>query len=193
MARPREFDEKKALNDALELFWEKGYEATTIADLAKKIGINRPSLYSAYGDKRGLFVLALNTYQQRFLDKLQDLLKKNGSGIRGIEAVFTRFIESTKNPTAQRGCFFVNSIAELAAHDEYIAARGHEFQEKISSLFEEALKNGRSTGDIPLHLDLPSVSHFLTMALVGLNIVIKTAPDENFVRNNVRIILNAVR
>jgi TetR/AcrR family transcriptional repressor of nem operon len=193
MGRPREFDEKQALNDALELFWEKGYEATTIADLAKRIGINRPSLYAAYGDKRGLFELALNVYQQRFLDKLQDLLEKNGSSIRGIEAVFTRFVESTKNPTGQRGCFFVNSIAELAAHDEYIATRGREFQEKISSLFEGAIKNGMRTGDIPHDLDLPSTSHFLTMALVGLNVIIKTAPDENFVRNNVHVILSTIQ
>lgn len=193
MARPREFDEQIALNDALELFWEKGYEATSIADLAKKIGINRPSLYAAFGDKRRLFELALNTYQQKFLESLHELLERNGSGFRGIEAVFTRFVELTTNPTAQRGCFFVNSIAELAAHDVYIAARGREFQEKISSMFEDALMSGMKAGEIPLNLDIQSTSHFLTMSLVGFNVVIKTMPDENFVRNNVRVILSMIQ
>lgn len=193
MARPREFDEKKALNDALDLFWEKGYEATTVADLAKRMGINRPSLYAAFGDKRGLFESALNVYQQRFLDKLQDVLKKNGSGYQGIEAVFAQFVESAKNRTAQRGCFFINSITELAAHDEYVATRGREFQEKISRLFEDALTYGMRTGEIPFHSDVSSISHFLTIALVGLNVVIKAAPDEKTVRNSVHVILSTVQ
>ncbi|GIP38208.1 TetR family transcriptional regulator [Paenibacillus sp. J31TS4] len=193
MARPREFDERKALNDALDLFWENGYEATTVADLAKRMGINRPSLYAAFGDKRGLFELALNLYQQNFLNNLQKLLEKNGSGFRGIEAVFAHFVEASKNPTAKRGCFFINSITELAAHDEYMATRGRVFQEKVSGVFEDALRNGRKTGEIPMHDDVSSLSHFLTMALVGLNVVIKTAPDEAFVRNSVRVLLSTIQ
>lgn len=193
MARPREFDEMKALNDALDLFWEKGYEATTIADLAKRIGINRPSLYAAFGDKRGLFESALNMYQQNYLNKLHNILENNGSRVRGIEALFTRFVESAMNPAAQRGCFFVNSIAELAAHDVYIASKGREFQDKISSMLADALMKGMIAGEVSKKLDIQSTAHFLTMALVGLNVVIKTVPDENFVRNSVRVILSTIQ
>ncbi|WP_165972396.1 TetR/AcrR family transcriptional regulator [Paenibacillus piri] len=193
MARPREFDEKKALNVALELFWKKGYEATSISDLASKMGINRPSLYSAFGDKRELFEMALNAYQQNYLNKLHDILEKNKSGFRGIEAVFARFVESIRNPAARRGCFFVNSIAELAAQDENIAAKGREFQEKIINMFADALMTGKKHGEIPLDLDIESTSHFLAMSLVGLNVVIKTMPDQSFVRNNVRAILSVIQ
>ncbi|OZB92362.1 TetR/AcrR family transcriptional regulator [Paenibacillus sp. XY044] len=193
MARPREFDENKALNDALELFWEKGYEATTVADLAKKIGINRPSLYAAFGDKRALFESAIHTYQQNYLDKLHDILKKNGSGFRGIEAVFVRFMDSLMSHEAQRGCFFVNSIAELAVRDEFIARKGREFQNQISSILSDALNDGINAGEIPVHLDIQATSHFLTMALVGLNVVIKTAPDRNFVRNSIHVVLSSIQ
>lgn len=193
MARPREFDVKKALNDALELFWENGYEATTISDLASKMGINRPSLYAAFGGKRELFDMALNAYQHNYLNKLHDILEYNKSGYRGIEAVFIRFVESIRNPAAQRGCFFVNSIAELAALDEDIAAKGREFQEKVIDLFANALLNGKKHGDIPIDLDIEATSHFLTMSLVGLNVVIKTMPDENYIKNNVHIILSTIQ
>jgi TetR/AcrR family transcriptional repressor of nem operon len=193
MARPRKFEEKKALNDALELFWEKGFEATSITDLTKRIGINRPSLYDTFGDKRGLFLSAINAYQLNYFDKLHDILEKNGSGFRGIEAVFVGFVESTNNPAARRGCFFVNSIAELAAQDEYIASKGREFQDKISRMFAVALENGMKGGEIPLNLDVQSTAHFLTMALVGLNVVVKTVPDANFVRDSVRVVLNTLK
>jgi TetR/AcrR family transcriptional regulator, transcriptional repressor for nem operon len=193
MARPRKFDEKKALNDALELFWEKGYEATSITNLTKRMGINRPSLYDTFGDKRGLFQSAINAYQQNYLDKLHNILETNGSGFGGIEAVFVRFVESANNPAAQRGCFFVNSIAELAANDEYMASKGREFQDKISGMFADALVNGMRVSEIPLNLDIQSTAHFLTMALVGLNVVVKTVPDVDFVRDSVRVVLNALK
>ena len=65
MVRQREFDEEKALDDAMVLFWEKGYRATTLSDLTAKMGIQRPSLYSAFGDKEELFEAALRKYTKQ--------------------------------------------------------------------------------------------------------------------------------
>ena len=78
----------KALNNALELFWEKGYEATSITDLTTRMEISRPSLYMAFGDKRALFMKVLDIYMDQFLRKLESILAANGSGYKGLRHYF---------------------------------------------------------------------------------------------------------
>lgn len=193
MARPREFDMQKALNNALELFWEKGYEATSITDLTTRMEISRPSLYMAFGDKRSLFMKALDIYMDQFLRKLQTILAANGSGYKGIEALLRDLVESVDDIGIKRGCLFVNTMTELAAHDEQIALKGREYQDKVSKFLENALIEGKEAGDIAQTIDVHSTAHFLTLALVGLYVVIKIEPDPIVLKHSIEVTLGVLR
>src|SRR6476646_6673461 len=87
MARPREFDADKALDRTMRLFWVQGYHATSVRDLMKAAGVQKQSLYGAFGDKRSLFLKCLNVYSQQTLSELQRMLRETDSAFAGIERV----------------------------------------------------------------------------------------------------------
>jgi TetR/AcrR family transcriptional repressor of nem operon len=116
MARPREFDEATALEAAIECFWHRGYEATSVRDLADKMGISGPSLYNAYGDKRALFAQALEHYvdhsARALIKRLETSLPPKQTVRRFIEEIIDRSV----NDRERRGCFLINSALEVAQH-----------------------------------------------------------------------------
>lgn len=90
MARPREFDEEKALDAAMQVFWEKGFEATSLSDLTSRMGIQRPSIYSTFGDKKGLFEAALRKYTSSHAAYVRNKLQNNSS----VKEAFRDFFEN---------------------------------------------------------------------------------------------------
>src|SRR5258708_26576225 len=122
MARPREFDETTALNAAIDCFWHRGYEATSVRDLAASMGLSGPSLYNAFGDKRALFVRALERYldfsPRARIKRLQTSLPPKIAVRRFIEEIIDR---SLSDPD-RRGCLLINSALEVAPHDEELRA-----------------------------------------------------------------------
>ncbi len=122
MARPREFDEVTALEAAIDCFWRHGYEATSVRDLADKMGISAPSLYNTYGHKHALFVQALERYLDHStrarIKRLEDSLPPKQAIRRFIEEI----IERSVNDRERRGCFLINSALEVAPHDRELSA-----------------------------------------------------------------------
>ena len=124
MARPREFDEVTALEAAIECFWHRGYEATSVRDLADKMGYPVPSLYNAYGDKRALFVQALEHYLDHSARALIKRLESSLPPKQAIRRFIEEIIERSVNDRERRGCFLINSALEVAPHDSE-AGRPH--------------------------------------------------------------------
>ena len=114
MARPREFDEAIALEAAIECFWQHGYEATSMRDLADKMGISTPSLYNTYGDKHALFVQALERYLDHSARALIKQLEDSLSPKQAIRRFIEEIIERSVNDRERRGCFLINSALEVA-------------------------------------------------------------------------------
>src|SRR5713226_9548064 len=121
MARPKAFDRTEMLDKAMELFWCRGYEATSIHDLLEYLGINRQSLYDTFGDKHTLFLEALQRYEKRGKASMVATLEGVGSGKEAIERVFRNTIQSYAQARPRCGCFVVNSTIELAPHDPEVA------------------------------------------------------------------------
>ncbi len=121
MARPREFDVADALQDALEVFWRKGYEATSMQDLVAAMGIQKASLYAAFGDKHALYRAALRRYQQATLDELATHLAKAASPLAAIRGFVDEVATHAAGKDGRRGCFCVNASSELAPSDDLIA------------------------------------------------------------------------
>ena len=117
MATPREFEEKAVLDAAVECFWSRGYEATSVRDLAEKTGITGASLYNAFGGKRSRYRRALDHYvEQSFGDRVG---RFEGKFLRreAIGAPFKEIIERSLSDAERKGCMLVNSALEMAPHD----------------------------------------------------------------------------
>ena len=140
MARPREFDEATALESAIECFWRRGYEATSVRDLAEKMGISAPSLYNAYGDKHALFVQALERYLDQStrarIKRLEDSLPPK----QAIRHFIEEIIERSVNDRERRGCFLINSALEVAPHDKELGVLIADRLAEIEAFFYRSIK-----------------------------------------------------
>ena len=118
MARPRSFDEPDALEAAIDCFWDRGYETTSIRDLTERMGVSAPSLYNAFGDKRRLFVLALERYADCRMRERIGRLEETCSPKVAIVTFFEELISRSLSDKERRGCLIVNSALEVAPHDQ---------------------------------------------------------------------------
>lgn len=179
MGRPRSFDPDEALERAMQLFWAKGYEATTIADLEAAMGINRFSLYHTFGDKRRLYLAALDRYCGGFGSRLFDDLEHGEEGLEAIRGVF-RFFETRAREhrgDAARGCFVVNCAVELSDDDPAVARRTKAHVARMEEAFRGALERARARGELHGELDLADAARFLTVATHGLLVGVRMGQD----------------
>lgn len=189
MARTREFDVEKALEAAMELFWEKGYEATSLNDLTARMGIQRPSLYAAFGDKQALFEAALRHYTKLHAAHVRASLHNSSSAKEAIRAFFDQMIAEEYNGTISRGCFCLNTMVELAPHDEKFEILTREHQMYLSVLFQETVERGMQSGEIKPEVNARAVAQALVVALIGLTVLMKSRPERSFVEQSLQVIL----
>jgi len=189
MARPREFDEQRALTAAMEVFWEKGYEATSLTDLTSRMGIQRPSLYAAFGDKQTLFNAALDRYAELSQAYIRGLMDRASSAREAIRAYFERMLDDAYADRPYAGCLCVNTMVELAPHDSRLADYTKAYQAKLAELFRKKLEESKADGQLPAGLDAGTVANTLMIAAVGLNVTLKSKPDRGTVEPVVKQIL----
>ncbi|GGS12427.1 TetR family transcriptional regulator [Streptomyces aureoverticillatus] len=184
MARTKEFDPDAALTAALELFWSRGYEATSMADLVEHLGIGRASIYATFGNKRELYLKAVDRYTELCEPMLVDELSRPGPALPGIRAVLHRFAaESSERDTRLAGCFVTNTAAELAPHDPAADRRVELNWEQIETLLHSALSRARAQGEIPEGRDPRALARMLLVLLQGMRVVGKVSGGEARVRD----------
>jgi len=169
MARPREFDIDEALERAMQIFWTKGYEATSLQDLLDTMGINKGSFYAAFGSKHDLFVAAVKRYLAR--DRAV-FLENFGGDLPLTEAIkkhLTVYVGTFhKGVLVPRGCLALNSLAELAAHDEVVAQLiNHHIQGAVKFLAERIRKE-QSEGMLTTKLDPRALAELVVVMELGL-------------------------
>jgi len=120
MARPRQFDEVKVIESLMTVFWEKGYEATSMQDLVAASGLLKGSLYGAFGDKHAMYLTALKHYDRTRMQAGIDMLNGDGSARQKIARLFDNVIDSTKRGVFAGGCLLCNASLEMAATDKQI-------------------------------------------------------------------------
>ncbi|WP_223067573.1 TetR/AcrR family transcriptional regulator [Paenibacillus caui] len=192
MVRQREFDEEKALDAAMQLFWEKGYAATSLSDLTAKMGIQRPSLYSAFGDKEQLFEAALRKYTNLHASDIRTKLQKYPSVKEAIRAFFEDLVEEEYKESQHKGCFCINTMVELAPHDEKFEILTREHQMYLTVIFQEALVRGIRSGELESSLNAKLLAQTLVTTLIGLTVLMKSRPERSFVDNSVAAVLSLV-
>ncbi|MFI6981251.1 TetR/AcrR family transcriptional regulator [Embleya sp. NPDC050154] len=178
MARTKEFDPDAALQAALELFWERGYEATSMADLVARLGIARASIYATFGNKHDLYLAALDRYRESRNPELFEELSQPGPVLPAVRALVERFArQACEEPTRLRGCFLTNTAAELAAHDPRAARIVEHGWSQMETNLTVALTRARAQGELGPDRDPQALARFLLVLLQGMRVVGKAGPD----------------
>lgn len=142
------FDRAEALDRAMALFWRKGYANTSIEDLVTETGVSRYGLYGLYGDKRGLFVAALDLYCDRQTDAFLRSLEAPGARLANVREFFAAMSGFLQEPAASAGCLVCNSAVEFAGADKTVAERLAQHFERVEAAFFEALARAKAAGEI---------------------------------------------
>ncbi|MFD4631967.1 TetR/AcrR family transcriptional regulator [Streptomyces sp. NPDC058284] len=186
MARTKEFDPDTALQSALELFWRRGYEATSMADLVEALGIGRASIYATFGNKHELYLKALERYATLQDPRLLTELSQPGPALPAVRALVRRFgAEATSAEARLNGCFITNTAAELGPHDESAARCVERSWERLETLMHSALVRAQAQGELPGNRDPLTLARMLLVVMQGLRVVGKASTDPARVRDAV--------
>jgi TetR/AcrR family transcriptional repressor of nem operon len=189
MARRKEFDREVALDRAMSAFWTRGYGATSVEDLVAHMGIQRGSLYATFGDKRSLFLSALERYQRVVTRELFEALEAPGSGLEAIRRFFRLRVERSLDRSRPPGCLVTNSAVELSRRDRGAAARVGDSLARLEAAFRHALARARAQGELAAGRDVRGLARFLTSSAQGLSVMAKAFPDRAVLEDVVKVVL----
>jgi TetR/AcrR family transcriptional repressor of nem operon len=176
MPLEKQFDKEATLDLALQAFWARGYEATSIQDLVDCTGVNRASLYATYGDKRALFLAALEKYDDNRRRMLASFAARHAPR-EAIRKLFDEFTEDIGTDGGNKGCFMTNTALELAAHDAEIRKVVGVAQADLEAFFERMVAAGKRTGEIGSEIDATTASRSLLALLIGVVVLVRSRPE----------------
>ena len=169
------FDTYDALEKAMEVFWAKGYEATSMTDLTTAMGINKGSLYNAYGGKEKLFIKALSKYDAERHRKTLATLDAMENPVEAIAFLFDALIEQSQSDRDRKGCLLVNTALELPAHNEKVSTLVASSLEEIESFFRRQIARARTRAQLPDNVDPDATAKGLLALVMGLRVLARGA------------------
>lgn len=192
MAARKRFDPDDALDEAVGLFWAKGYEATSAQDLVDAMGINRGSLYATFGGKRDLYIRALERYLARDRAKLSDALDQEGPLRDVLATLFARYAEQLSADPQRRGCFMANACADLTPDDDDVAAVLTEELRAQEAIVARAIRAARRRGEPVADSPNADLAAYLVSMLLGARVTARTTGDRRHLNRVLTIALGAV-
>jgi len=192
MARPREFDERSALQRAMQVFWRKGYEATSLADLLKATGLSKSSLYQTFTDKRSLFLAALEIYRQDRMGHLREKLNDGRPARESVEAFFREILQHAADKERPHGCMTCNEAVELGPDDAQVRKLVAADFRAVEDLFADAIQRGQRDGSIRNQESSRTLARFLTVNLQGLQVMARARVDASCFTDNVKVMLSSL-
>lgn len=192
MARPRNFEETDVLDRALNVFWCRGYEATSVQDLVEGLGLNRASLYGTYGDKAALFRQVLDRYRQSAQVNISALLGQVRPARQLVRELLEGTVQESLADTQQRGCFLLNAGIELGPHDPAIARIIRENQQFFEQTLTAVLERGQREGDVGTAHPPEALAAFVFAAVNGIKVLARSNPDAATLRNVVEVTVGAL-
>ncbi|MEU7752628.1 TetR/AcrR family transcriptional regulator [Micromonospora sp. NPDC049101] len=183
MARTKEFDPDAALRAALDLFWERGYEATSMADLVEHLGVARASIYATFGNKHDLYLKALDRYGDLVDPILLRDLSQPGPALPAVRALVERYACEAGDDGGRRGCFIVNTAVEVAPHDRQAARRVTASWDYLETALTSALIRAQSQGELAPGKDPRALARLLLVLLQGIRVVGKVSAEPRRLRD----------
>jgi len=175
--RPREFDEKQALEAAMNVFWRKGFDGASCEELLNAMGINSGSMYSAFGDKQDLYDKAFKLYCETVFQQGQERLAAPGSPLENVKAVFQCMAERMASNEC-KGCFVGNTILEFAEENNEVAEMARNVMQHFQNALEQKLAEAQQTGELPASAQPREIAAFLVSTGQGLNVMARAKASE---------------
>jgi TetR/AcrR family transcriptional repressor of nem operon len=191
MARPREFEAEVVLSAAMQCFWARGYEATSVRDLVKETGITAASLYNAFGDKRALFRAALNQYIDR---SVGDRIRRCEAlpAREAIQGFFQDILNRSLSDRERKGCLLVNSALEVAPHDAQFQEIIGAVLRRVEAFFLKCIEAGQADGTIARSSSAPDLARHLLGVLMGVRVLARVRPEKALLEGVIRPALSAL-
>ena len=189
MARPREFDETVALEAAIACFWSRGYEATSVRDLAENMGLSAPSLYNTYGDKYALFVQALEHYLDRSMRERIERLENSLPPKQAIREFIEEIIDHSVGDRERRGCFLVNSALEVAPHDKKLGRLIADRLAELEAFFQRSIRKAQAEGTVPRKPVAKDLARLLLGVVIGIRVLARVRPERASLESLARPVL----
>ena len=185
MARTKEFNEDQALDKAIEIFWNKGYNGTSAQDLVTHLGLSRSSLYDTFGDKQKLFAKSLKKYQKQSQDQIVHLFETSENIKETVHDIFKQAVIESLEDRMTKGCFMVNSSIELAMHDQEIAKIVQNNSQTMEEVFTNAMQKGQDLGQISKKIDARVLARFIFNNYSGIRVLARTGETNKQVYDDI--------
>jgi TetR/AcrR family transcriptional regulator, transcriptional repressor for nem operon len=182
VSRPKTFSENDALEKALDVFWQRGYQGVGLTELLAEMGIARQSLYDTFGNKRQLFIKTIEHYRNTRLASALALLERDGSPTQNVKDV-VRFFEHLALDKRARGCLVANSLVEVGSLDPEIRELLAQTLGLLENGIAKALRRARRVGELPAGRSPRAIARALTNALIGMAVTGKLAHSRSTVHD----------
>jgi TetR/AcrR family transcriptional regulator, transcriptional repressor for nem operon len=169
--RPREFDMEEALDGALLVFRERGYNAASLGDLGSAMKLTAGSIYKAFRDKRAIFLAAFDRYTHLRNTHLRQLVDAERNGFDKLRAMLRFYAQSSCDAEGRRGCLVVGSATELSTFDAEMARRVAAALQRVETLLRDLIQLGRSDGSIPSGIEAEASARALLCLLQGFRVI----------------------
>lgn len=181
MGRSKEFEENDVLQKAMELFWEQGYEKTSMSDLVEHMGIHRKSIYDTFGDKHSLFLKVVDRYGEFSTAALKAEASRAETASQAIQYIFDYIIEG--NVDKHIGCLFVNAATEFGTWDHEILVKVEEAFSQAEAVITEIIKRGQKSGEFSSTYGDELLGEIVHNALLGMRVQVKTSASKEKLSN----------
>ncbi|MFT8764128.1 MAG: TetR/AcrR family transcriptional regulator [Gluconobacter potus] len=189
MARPKAFDRGAALAAATKTFATYGYEGTSTEALVKSMGIGRQSMYDTFGDKRALYLEALQHYCFESVGQIAVTLQATGSPLTAIEAALLGFAARIQDDSM---CLGVGSVCEFGRRDREVTAIGKSSAASMQNIFAATIQRGKDLGEIPPEIDPKNAARFINATFIGLKVMARGGATHDELRATARMALRCL-
>jgi len=190
MPRPKEFIPDDAIEKAMQVFWHRGYEATSMEDLLTAMDINRGSLYDTFGDKRQLFLKVIDRYCHGFVGEKFSLLDQPGPALPTLRRFIYGMIDGGLADPQRRGCLIANTVMELSPHEEEIAGTLRQVLKMAEDTFFRVLVRAKEQGELKIDKDPRALAQCLTTMMQGIIVMIKAGASADTVKQTAETALS---
>jgi TetR/AcrR family transcriptional repressor of nem operon len=190
--RPLEFDPEAALLAAMQVFWRKGYENTSLQDLLDAMKISKSSLYQAFGNKQALFERCMTRYGDLMIGQLHDALASAPSGLGFIRQFLESVLSEARGECEARGCLVLNTANEFARRDPAIAEAVAQGLGRFHSVMLAAVRRAQLEGDIASDRDAVMLANYLVSSMSGIKTLSKAGADEASLQGTIELVLKAL-
>ncbi len=177
MPKVKLFNTDAALEKAKDIFWRKGYNATSMQDLVEGMAISRQSLYDTYGNKQALFEKCLSTYQQEAIQFNCDLLQSPKKTIPAIQDFFDYLVDSIVTDTDEKSCFLINTLMETIPDDIHAKQIVEKNINELEKTIQLILKKGKAANDYASAFSVMQLTHHIIAAMHGIKVIGKLKKD----------------